>query len=174
VHLSPTAKSGLLAAALVGGAFLLLAVAFAAFLAADRASGQPVARPDPGSAREIAAGEGLADRPVSEGSERDDESYILGHRWWGKRPTRADLDRIVRLVIETNRGSAVLIDRTARTGRSSRYHDVAGWLAVEPQDLGTPRLVIECTSATRPDRRAVLSRVRAELDRAEYRDGPGR
>lgn len=64
MHLSPTAKSGLLAAALVGGAFLLLAVAFAAFLAADRASGQPGGRPDPGSARGSAAGEGLAAGPV--------------------------------------------------------------------------------------------------------------
>jgi hypothetical protein len=161
--LSPSQRAGVLAAVIALGLFLSGGAVVA--MLAGKSEGQGGPNPP--------AGKPLADRPVSEGHKGDDVGYILGHRWWSKPPDRAGLDRIISLVIESNRGTAVLIDRTGQTGTSSQYDDRVGWMFVKPS-VGRPRMVIQSEWATRPDREKVVRALREELDKAEYRDGPGR
>jgi hypothetical protein len=120
--------------------------------------------------------ETVAGKPLSAGDPKDDESYILGHRWWKIPPTKARLAEIARVMVEADKGDKVEVDQKAQL-RS---------LKVKDKDFGEPKagrigfefqlriLTVPCDREKRPDRATTMRELRDELDRAEYRDGPGR
>src|SRR5262249_61445199 len=98
--LTPQARTGLIAIILVGGLFVaVLGLISIVYLWHVRPNG-PTASIEPKPER-------LADRPVSTGDEKDDASYILGHRWWRKPPTRDRLEQLVQVVVGGRAGATV-------------------------------------------------------------------
>ena len=185
--MSDQARTGLIAGAVVAGLFLC-AGAGGGFLmwnwgqaerdrdAAEAERGRQVGLGDEEAARR---GKRLADRPISEGNNQDDEAYVLGHRWWKSKPTRADLDRLVRLVIETPSSSRVYVAQDFDMGAVPNYlPSVPESFAVKKKSgVGVdikPHFTIEAPGDKRPARQDVLRILRGQLDRAEYRDSPGR
>jgi hypothetical protein len=170
--LSPQARTGLFAVGVVAGAFLLcgggvLAVALIGRDGTTGAGRTDGGRADGGKAEGEAPGKakGLADRPVSEGRKDDDESYVMGHRWWARPLGRADLDRIVRAAVETSAREDLFVERDGTTRTElvlAEYPELAKTIK-----LFRPR-------GKRPDRADVVRSLRAALDRVEFRDGPGR
>lgn len=184
--LTPQARTGLLAVAIVGGGTLLLGCVIGVVLLSGgskdtRPGTQADGRADSGKGTGKGDGnKGLADRPVSTGNEKDDESYILGHRWWKKPPTRKQLDEMVKLIVEQNKSTGntencVAINQAGDFVKShvlvqGSYH----YYGPEAHKLGEKRINYICSDTTRPTRESVLRWMCREIDSREYKDGPGR
>jgi len=170
--LSPQARMGIIAVGIIGSLFLSVGclVGVLVWKGQDRGTG-------PGEGEKGAEkGKRLADRPISQGSDKDDESYIMGHRWWKKPPTKAKLDEIVRFIIETNAGSSAWVDDEGRCLRTSHYFGEGyGKTWIKPEELKNRRYFRdEASGAKRPDRKSALITIRVVLDAAEFKEGPGR
>lgn len=162
--LSSTARSGIIAGAFVGFAFLGLLCGLGGYVYSQRGRGT-----------EAANAASVKGKGLSTGDPKDLPAYILGHRWWSKPPTRERLDEVVRQAMELNRGSAFAFGRNGEVARSDTRVDIDKWTDFRPAHvLAGPHFIIECKWATRPDREKVLREIKVALDVQEYDDGPGR
>jgi hypothetical protein len=175
--LSQNARVGLVVGGVAAALFVVCAGGVVALVVAQRDKGTGTTAAGKGG-----EGKPLAERPVSEGNPGDDESYILGHRWWKRKPTKDDLERIVRFVTDTPSGRVVCVsnelDLSATIDAAAPGENfVVGKLS--EKEWGTkwrlkPYFSIDMPKSKRPQRGDVLRVLRSELDRVEYRDGPSR
>lgn len=177
--MSPQARMGLFAGGIVGFLILCSACLVGGYWYTHRgelesdSSSAGVREPEKLSG----SGKRLADRPVSKGEAKDDLSYILGHRWWKKPPTREQLEEIIRAAIETNRGPAIFIDDSGNYVITSKRRDISFLESVPatPKEMeGRRHFSIELNSPVRPTRADILGEIRSALRVGEYADGPGR
>jgi hypothetical protein len=151
-------RIGLIVFAAVGGVFLLVAGVVAIIAARDGAGGS-------GKRYENATTSGLADRPMSTGSPKDDVDYIAGHRWWRTPPTRKRVDEMVAAFVEWPKGKSIGID-----GNANLFNPLKQSGPIESGRCFS----MQYDGDVRPTREQVLKLIRRELDEAEYRSGPGR
>jgi hypothetical protein len=134
--LSPHQRTDLLA----GGITASLALSFAALLVGYWWSHRPQSTASLEAVDlQTPSAQPLANSPLSNGRTSDDVSYILGHRWWRKAPSRARLHQIVTFVIEQNRGGAVIVDDIVRLGTAEEYQ--AG--DIERAESGHPAQLVD-------------------------------
>jgi predicted Zn finger-like uncharacterized protein len=189
------ARTGLLAFGFAGAIFAVIAVVVGIVVTAKRESGGPAERSsasasaqqpdwdgsggtalqpkrDPPGAGEKSQAKTDLTGPVSKGPKDDDGAYVVGHRWWKTPPTRDKLQELIDYVISTPGESSVIIGDTGKTMRLTPFERSQ----YSPPELfiGGRWFKIDCDWAKRPNRDAVLKAMRSELDRVEYKQGPGR
>lgn len=113
----------------------------------------------------------LADRPLSSGDEKDDESYVRGHRFWRKELSAAKLDELVKLVVATEKDAVVYIDLN---GRHEVVAPIYKGIGPHANKLDKAYFAVRCVWDKRPTREQVVRSMRSGLDDAEYRHGAGR
>lgn len=147
--LSTNQRTGLLAFAIVGGLFLLVAgVLFVTI--AMRAGKSRGTDPGPVSRRPAAG-------PT-------DSEAVKGHKWWARPLTDDELGKVVAFIMATNNGNFLYISDRGVCYRGDR----------QPNELAGKRMLFfQLSGSNRPNRADVLALLRAELDAAEFRDGPG-
>ena len=113
---------------------------------------------------------------VQREQEADDFDKVLKHKWWKKPPTKERLNEIVELIKSTNTGSTVFFDDDANTGVIETYKSVFHnpHVTLPPKGVGQRHGYYSASGTKRPDKASVLTSLLSELDRVEYRDGPGR
>jgi len=122
-------------------------------------------------------------------AEDEAEQTIMRHRWWKKAPTREEVEKMAKFLIETDavrdpnnlavEGNYVQIDDTGRMLRRPYWShaNVLFPAGEEPAGFGSRYLSFQISwkhAGTRPDREEALGMIRRELDRREYEQGAGR
>ncbi len=150
---SPRARMGLYAALITVGAFTVVGL-LVAVLAGGRKPSTSVDTPSTG---------------YTSAKQADDWSYVRGHKWWTKAPSKEALELLVQFVIETNSGDRVYVSAKCEYFRYSeklkQIMDMDEWESLRKYHP----LVIQCDWGKRPSAKQVLDDIRSDLDSLEYK-----